>query len=213
MIEKMFRIGKKVNFSLNDIDKGHHKVTYRGVPAIKCPFDYIIYQMIVFEVQPDLIIEIGTNAGGSSLYLADLLELNKKGELHTIDLPENKEHQSLHYHSRIKLFKTGFKNYDTTGLSKFKTILVIEDGSHMYEDSLAALNKFAPFVSSGSYYIVEDGIIDNLGRKKEYNGGPIRAIEEFLSTNKDFSVDRRWCDFFGKNATFNQNGYLKRKYE
>jgi len=211
MIEKMFRIGKKVNFSLKDIDKGHHKVTYRGVPAIKCPFDYVIYQMIVFKVQPDLIIEIGTNAGGSSLYLADLLELNKKGELHTIDLPENKEHHSLLSHSRIKLFKNGFENYPTAELSKFKTILVIEDGSHMYEDSLAALNKFAPFVSSGSYYIVEDGIINNLGRKKEYDGGPIRAIKEFISTNNEFSVDKKWCNFFGINVTFNIYGYLLRK--
>ncbi len=207
----MFRIGKKVNFSLKDIDKGHHKVTYRGVPAIKCPFDYVIYQMIVFKVQPDLIIEIGTNAGGSSLYLADLLELNKKGELHTIDLPENKEHHSLLSHSRIKLFKNGFENYPTAELSKFKTILVIEDGSHMYEDSLAALNKFAPFVSSGSYYIVEDGIINNLGRKKEYDGGPIRAIKEFISTNNEFSVDKKWCNFFGINVTFNIYGYLLRK--
>jgi cephalosporin hydroxylase len=206
----MFSFDKKTRFALKDIDEGHHKVTYKGVPAIKCPFDYVIYQMIVFEVQPDLIIEIGTNAGGSSLYLADLLELNKKGELHTIDLPGNTEHHSLHSHSRIRLFKNGFENYDTAELSKFKTILVIEDGSHTYEDSLAALKKLSPFVSHGSYYIVEDGIIDNLGRKKEYNGGPVRAIEEFLSINEEFSIERRWCDFFGKNSTFNISGYLKR---
>lgn len=206
----MFSFGKKIRFALKDIDEGHHQVTYKGVPAIKCPFDYVIYQMIVFEVQPDLIIEIGTNAGGSSLYLADLLELNKKGELHTIDLPGNTEHHSLHSHSRIKLFKSGFEKYDTAELSKFKTVLVIEDGSHIYEDSLAAIKKFSPFVSPGSYYIVEDGIIDHLGRKKEYNGGPIRAIEEFLSINEKFSIERRWCDFFGKNSTFNISGYLKR---
>lgn len=206
----MFRAGKKTKFTLKDINEGHHKVTYKGIPAIKCPFDYVIYQMIVFEVQPDLIIEIGTNAGGSSLYLADLLELSKKGELHTIDLPENKEDYSLHLHPRIKLFKNGFENYATSEISKFKSILVIEDGSHTYEDTLAALKKLSPFVSPGSYYIVEDGIIDNLGRKKEYNGGPIRAIEEFLSSNKEFSIERRWCDFFGKNSTFNISGYLKR---
>lgn len=202
----MFKTGKKTKFALKDIDEGHHKVTYKGVPAIRCPFDYVIYQIIVFDVKPDLIIEIGTNAGGSSLYLADLLELNKKGELHTIDLPGNMEHHLLHSHSKIKVFE----NYDTTELSRFKTILVIEDGSHFYEDSLAALKKLSPFVSPGSNYIVEDGIIDNLGRKKEYNGGPVRAIEEFLTINGEFSIERKWCDFFGINSTFNPKGYLKR---
>ena len=166
--------------------------------------------MIVFEVQPDLIIEIGTNAGGSALYLADLLELNKKGELHTIDLPGNKANELLYKHPRIKVFKEGFQNYDSTSLADFKTILVIEDGSHMYEDSLAALKKFSPFVSTGSYYIVEDGIINNLGLEKEYNGGPQKAIKEFISKNKNFITDDKWSDFFGIGNTFNQIGYLRK---
>ncbi|MBL7748296.1 MAG: hypothetical protein JNM19_12745, partial [Chitinophagaceae bacterium] len=83
----MIGFKKDKSYKLKDIDAGHHRVTYKGVPAIKCPFDYVLYQMLIAELQPDLIIEIGTNKGGSSLYLADLLELNGKGELHTVDLP------------------------------------------------------------------------------------------------------------------------------
>lgn len=207
---KMFGKKNKIKFNLKDIDAGHHKVTYKGVPAIKCPFDYVIYQMIIFEVQPDLIIEIGTNAGGSSLYLADLLELNKKGELHTIDLPDNQEDHLLLLHPRIKIFKNGFQNYDTSGLSEFKSVLVIEDGSHMYEDTYTALNIFSQFVSKNSYYIVEDGIVTELGISKDYKGGPQKAIKEFLTNNSMFIVENKWCDFFGKNSTFNQKGYLKR---
>lgn len=198
-------------FSLKDINKGHHKVTYRGIPAIKCPFDYVIYQMIIFDVKPDLIIEIGTNAGGSALYLADILNINGKGIVHTIDLPENQEEKLVHQHPRIKLFKEGFLEYNTNDLYLYDTILVIEDGSHFYEDSLAALLKFSPFVTKNSYYIVEDGIISELGLEKEYRGGPQKAIYEFLACNKEFEIDNKWCDFFGKRATFNQNGYLKRK--
>jgi cephalosporin hydroxylase len=58
--------------------------------------------------------------------------------------------------------------------------------------------------------IVEDGIIGELGMKNEFHGGPLKAIDEFLRTNQDFEVDRHWCDFFGRNVTFNVNGYLKR---
>ena len=90
------------------------------------------------------------------------------------------------------------------------TILVIEDGSHLYEDTLAALQKFSSFVSKGSYFIVEDGIVTELGMKKKFNGGPQKATREFLKANNNFIIDRKWCDFFGPNATFNVNGYLKR---
>lgn len=65
----MISFSKQKNFTLKDIDAGHHKVTYKGVPAIKCPFDYVLYQMIITEIKPDLIIEIGTNKGGSSCIL------------------------------------------------------------------------------------------------------------------------------------------------
>lgn len=206
----MSLLKKNISFGLVEIYKGHHKVTYKGVPAIKCPFDYTIYQMIIQEVQPDLIIEIGTHKGGSTLYLADLLELNKKGEIHTIDLPENTENELLHSSERIRIFKEGFENYKTEILSNYKTILIIEDGSHQYKDTLAALNKFASFVTKDSYFIVEDGIVNELGWKKLFNGGPQKAIKEFLSKNGSFIIDKGWCDFFGTNATFNINGYLKK---
>jgi cephalosporin hydroxylase len=201
---------RSTDFKLKDIEAGHFRVAYKGVPAIKCPFDYVLYQMLIWEVKPDLIIEIGTNKGGSALYLADLLELNKKGEIHTIDLSVNKEDASLLSHPRIKVYKDGFMNYDTSSLSNYETILVIEDGSHTYEDTLAALNKFSPFVTKHSYFIAEDGIVNELGREREFNGGPQKAVAEFVSKNKHFIVDRKWCDFFGPNATFNVNGYLKR---
>ena len=166
--------------------------------------------MIITELKPDLVIEIGTNKGGSALYLADLLELNGHGELHTLDLPDNKEDATLHFHPRVKFYKEGYTGYNTSNLINYKKILVIEDGSHLYEDVLASLEKFSPFVTPGSYFIVEDGIVTELGLEKHYNGGPQKAIREFLGKNSNFKIDRKWCDFFGPNATFNINGYLKK---
>jgi len=206
------QLKKNNDFKLSGVYSGHHRVTYKGIPAIKCPFDYVLYQMIVWEIKPDLIIEIGTNQGGSTLYLADLMELAGKGEIHTIDLPHNKESILARSNPRIRFFNDGFLNYDTSLLSSYPIILIIEDGSHQYQDTVAALNKFAPYVSKESYFIVEDGIVNELGREKEFNGGPQRAIKEFLVNNKNFIRDDKWCDLFGINATFNINGYLKKLY-
>jgi cephalosporin hydroxylase len=201
---------KNTDFKLSGVEKGHFQVTYKGIPAVKCPFDYVLYQMLIWDIKPDLIIEIGTYKGGSTLYLADLLELNGKGVVHTIDIPANQEDTSIKLHPRIRVFKEGYENYDVTSLGKYETIMVIEDGSHQYEDSLKALEKYSKFVSKGSYYIAEDGIVTELGKEKDFNGGPQKAVTEFLDSNKQFIIDRTYCDFFGPNATFNVNGYLKR---
>ncbi len=198
-----------VKFDLQSVDKGHHKVTYRGVKTIKCPFDFVIYQMIVFEVKPDLIIEIGANHGGSALYLADLLNILNKGEVHTIDIANRIDPLAL-AHPRIKYFGNGYDGYDIDLAKKFETILVIEDASHMYKDTLNALEKFGSLVSKNSYFIVEDGIVDALGMSDQFEGGPLRAIREFMNVNSDYVIDRKWCDLFGQNATFNVDGYLKK---
>ncbi|MBC6369019.1 CmcI family methyltransferase [Algoriphagus sp. AK58] len=199
----------KKAFSLEGIDKGHHKVTYKGVPCIKCPFDYVLYQMIIDEIKPDLIIEIGTNKGGSTLYLADLLELQGKGVVHSIDISDGCS-QLVKDHPRISLFHQGWENYDLAMASNYSKVLVIEDASHYYPSTLGAIQKFSQVVTPGSYLIVEDGIIDDLGLKKEYQGGPVKAIEEFLNSTSEFEIDMKWVNFFGPSATFNTIGYLKK---
>jgi cephalosporin hydroxylase len=207
--KSLIKKDEEVKISVQSIYEGHHKVTYKGIKAIRCPFDYVIYQMIINEVKPDLVIEIGTNIGGGSLYIADLLDMNGKGVLHTIDIldmvnPKVKEH------NRIKFFTKGWEDYDLELAKGFNTVLIIEDASHLYKDSIGILNKFHKIVSIDSYFIVEDGIINELGLVKNYEGGPLKAIREFLPSHAEYIVDTKWCNMFGKNATFNVNGYLKK---
>jgi cephalosporin hydroxylase len=210
-VKRLKNKAEKVNITVNSIYEGHHKVTYRGIKAIRCPFDYVIYQMIICDLKPDLVIEIGTNAGGGALYIADLMDKLGHGMVHTIDIVSLAD-QLATEHPRIKLFTSGWEDYDIKEANGYKKILVIEDASHMYPDTLSTLDKFAPLVSPGSYLIVEDGIINELGMEKEYQGGPLKAIREFTAANENFVIDRKWCDLFGTNATFNVNGYLKREY-
>lgn len=209
---KIKRIPKdeEVKISVQSIYEGHHQVTYKGIKAIRCPFDYVIYQMIINEVKPDLVIEVGTNIGGGALYIADLLDMNGKGILHTIDIVDVVD-PSVKQHNRIKFFTKGWEDYNLELTQEFEKILIIEDASHYYKDTIGILNKFNSLVSVDSYFIIEDGIINELGFEKELLGGPLKALREFLPNHPEFIVDRKWCDMFGKNATFNVNGYLKRR--
>ena len=82
---------EKVKFDSSTISDGHLKVTYRGVSACRCPFDYCIYQMIHFKIKPDLVIEIGTSHGGGALYIADLMNIIGHGIVHSIDIEKKTE--------------------------------------------------------------------------------------------------------------------------
>ncbi len=59
-----------------------------GVPMMKLPLDLWIYQEILHETRPDLIIETGTNDGGSALYLASVCDLLGTGKVLSIDVTE-----------------------------------------------------------------------------------------------------------------------------
>jgi cephalosporin hydroxylase len=201
-----------VSYALNGLERGHQKITYKGVPCIKCPFDYVMYQMILNEIKPDLLIEIGTNHGGSALYMADIMDAIGKGKIHTIDI-DDRSHSLAKAHPRISFFHNGWENYDLDLTKKYETILVIEDASHEYKNTLLAIERFAPVVSKGSYLIVEDGIIDALGWTDTYNGGPVKAIKEFLPSHPEFEIDYKWINMFGEDATFNTLGYLLKTKE
>ena len=112
-----------IDFNLKTIEAGHHKMLYRGVKSLKCPFDYVTYQMIINEVKPDLIIEIGTNHGASALYMADMLDLLGKGMIHTMDIMEYPMDPLIVNNPRIKRFLGGFESYDLKNAEGFKVKL------------------------------------------------------------------------------------------
>jgi cephalosporin hydroxylase len=176
----------------------------------KCVFDIVLYQMLVSSLKPDLVIEIGTHKGGSALYIADLLNNIGNGIVHTIDITDSELSVEITTHPRIRTFSEGWQAYRIDETEAYRKILVIDDGSHLYEDVLGAFERFHPVVSQGSYYIIEDGVLNYLGYKTRFRGGPLRAIREIVARFPAFSVDASLEHFFGRNCTFNPMGYLKR---
>ena len=78
---------------------------------------------------------------------------------------------------------------------------------------MESMNYLHQFLAKGDYLIVEDGFLAGAGLDMvgARNGGPPRAIAEFLHARKgEYDIDTKLCDFFGRNMTANTNGYLKR---
>jgi cephalosporin hydroxylase len=187
------------------------KCYWMGVRALKNPFDSWIYQEIIYEVKPEVIVEIGSYEGGSTLYLANLLDLLGKGQVISIDIDRTNFKVK---HDRIIVITGDCSSQEIAGkvsqLCQGKRTLVIHDGDHSKNAVLRDLAIYSKLVSVGSYLIVEDGIVDlfkpgdSIGRLYE---GPLKAVDEFLRSNTDFIVDMEREKYI---LTYNPRGFLKR---
>jgi cephalosporin hydroxylase len=183
--------------------------TYFGIPALKSPIDSWIYQEILFEIKPDIIVEIGNMYGGSALFLAHICDLIGSGKVLGLDLSHANIHELVKKHPRITLIEGDACN----NLEQVKAricqndkVLIIEDSSHTYENTLNVLRLYSSIVTRGSYFIVEDSICHH-GLDVGPDPGPFEAIEAFLKECDDFEIDRSKEPFL---ITWNPKGYLRK---
>ncbi len=184
--------------------------SWLGINTLKCPLDLFIYQEIIYETNPDIIIETGTGSGGTTHFLASICNFINHGKVISIDT-ENTNHKShLPNHQRIT-YITG-SSISENIIDQIKSIIrekdklmVILDSDHHKNHVLQELNIYSQFISKENYLIVED---TNINHPNPTNfEGPMEAIEEFLKTNSNFIIDESKHKFY---LTFNPRGYLKR---
>ncbi len=207
---------------------------FLGLPIVQNPLDLFIYQEILWEVRPDFVIEAGTYAGGTALYLAVLLEqMRPQAKVIAIDLrprieeyveairpPAIRDRIRGIFEKRIELVvsdsaapELGAQLAERVGDKK---VLVTLDSCHNVDHVRKELELYAPLVSPGSYLIVQDTLTD---RRPEWVeriatcpgyervGGPGLAVQEFLDAHPEFQADRSREKLL---ITWNPSGYLKR---
>ena len=199
---------------LMKIQQGAMAYRYRGVALQKNPFDLAIYLLLLDRVRPRTLIEIGSKEGGSAIWFADQARLlGLSLEVLSIDL----EVPAIAAGPNVK-----FLRGDARELGKVLTpalmnalarpLMVVEDSSHLAGTTWAVLQFFDPWLNSGEYIVIEDGILSDMRVGDLYDGGPLRAIEAFLErVDGRYEVDRGLCDYFGRNVTWNVDGYLRRR--
>lgn len=180
-----------------------------GVAALKCPFDLWIYQEILHEIKPDVILETGTARGGSALFLASILDMLGAGQLISIDIvrrPEWPTHPRVTYLTGSSTSAPILEEVRrrVAGASR---VMVILDSDHRKDHVLEELKLYSPLVTKGSYLIVEDTNVNGRPVFLAFGPGPGEAVDEFLKDNPFFSRDTSRERFF---VTFNPGGYLRR---
>jgi cephalosporin hydroxylase len=161
---------------------------WRGLPLMKNVFDFAIYPMLLAELKPRTVFEVGSGLGASAAWFADSLSAcGVDGRVHSVDLVKvEAEHPRVSYtqgdcSDPAHLFDPGLMH------SEPHPWLIVEDAHH---NVAAVLEQFHRFLVPGDYLVVEDSEI-----KRE-------AIRTFLARCPgEYLVDTQFTDFFGRNAT------------
>ena len=192
------------------MDASSYKYTYNftwlGRPIIQYPQDILALQEIIWELQPDLIIETGIAHGGSLIFSSSILELiGKGGQVLGIDI-DIREHNRVEIErhpmsKRITMIEgSSVDSQIVKRVHEFakdkKRILVILDSNHTHEHVLNELQSYSSLVTKGSYIIVFDTAVEDVPEDFSWNGrpwgkgnNPKTAVWEFLKTHDEFEID------------------------
>lgn len=209
--------------------KYSYQFDWLGRPIIQYPQDMVAVQQLIWEIQPDLIIETGVAHGGSLILSASMLALNALGGgpadsfVIGIDIdirPHNRKAIESHFlFPRIKLIEGSstdleILNHIKSYVKPESKVLVFLDSNHTEEHVLRELNLYSPLVSIGSYIVVFDTVIDKApagtydDRPWSEKDNPKTALQKFLSSTNSFISDMEFDNKFLVSVA--PEGYVKR---
>jgi cephalosporin hydroxylase len=187
-----------------------------GVAVQKSVSDLFNYQEILFELKPSLVIEFGTNHGGSALYFANVMrQIGKPFKVLSVDI----SHFNLEPAARLDpdvLFVESSSTDPAVAerILSLRTefpgkVFAILDSDHSKDHVLAEMKLLRPILSKGDYLLVEDSMLNGHPVVPLWGPGPYEAIEAYEQDfPDDYTHDVERENKFG--WTQAPNGYLIR---
>jgi cephalosporin hydroxylase len=170
---------------------------WRDLPLFKTAFDLAIYSMLLWELKPTLIVEIGSGTGASAIWLADLMRMFRiEGKIVTFDCQAlDLAYEGIEYvRGDCRTIARDF-NARIVAANAGPTLLV--EDAHVNVEGV--LDHFHPVLKQGDYVIVEDSL-----SKRD-------VLTEWTDRHQEvYQVDSRFVDFFGHNVTTAQDSIFVR---
>lgn len=213
-IEEMGKDEAMFEASLDLVLKSdRHRYSYvwswMGVPIIQRPADVLALQEVIFETQPDVIVETGVARGGSVVYQAALLQMigKKDGLVIGVDIDiraHNRDTIEKHPMApHIRLIEGSSVAPETLArvralIPAGAKVMVILDSDHSRDHVLAELRAYSPLVTPGQFLIAADTILGYFkpeqaptyySRLLVRGDEPLAAVDAFLKDNADFRKD------------------------
>lgn len=168
--------------------------------------DAMILAELLARIRPALFIDVGVYRGGSSLFVAHMLDINaaaggpEDAQVLGIDRWDNAElgpdalGNVRPVHPRIVYVKGDSVAPDIIALAAEAAVVaggpvfVSLDSDHTRDHVYAEMDAYGPLVTSGSYLLVQD---TNLGHDvlPDWGPGPAEAVADWLPRHPDFAPD------------------------
>ncbi len=158
---------------------------WRGIPCFKTTNDMAVYMMLIYELQPRTIIELGSGNGGSALLLADLCAaMGLQTQIISVDKSAVEISDP-----RVTFVQSDCARWlaeATASKREFgRPCLMIED---FHGDLGGFFKKIDAILQDGDYLIIEDSL------SKQARIAEVIGKQPYL-------VDTNYTDFFGVNCT------------
>lgn len=184
--------------------------SWMGIACQKYPTDLWVYQEILFQNKPELVVETGTLSGGSALFFASLFDLMGQRQVISIDLQVRRDrprHPRIRYISGLSSTSPEVVEQLLPALDRTSRRIVILDSDHWKSHVDEELRIYSQFVTPGQYLIVEDSAVNGQPISAQFGPGPFESIAAFVRHNRRFAVDKSKEKFF---LSANHNGFLLR---
>jgi len=200
-----------------------------GVPVIQFPGDLLLIQEAIFSAKANKVIEIGIARGGTTLFLASILNLmgmKEQTKVIGVDIlisPHTREAiANSAFAEQINLIEGDSKENSTfRKVSNYihddDRVIVILDSNHSMDHVYEEIVLYSKLVTSGSYLIVMDTAIEFLDSEvmtidKPWGKGnnPYTAIRKYMKNNEGvFVLDKKLNDRSSPGAA--SGGFLRKR--
>jgi cephalosporin hydroxylase len=175
------------------------------------------YQEILAELKPSLVVEFGTNAGGSALFFAGILrQIGRPFKVLSVDI-SHKRLDPKATHDPDILFVESSSTIPAVAQrirdlrQEFPgAVFAILDSDHTRDHVLAEMKLLRPLLLRGDYLVVEDSNLNGHPIMPGWGAGPFEAIQAYENEfPNDYVHDVAREKKFG--FTFAPNGFLIRQ--
>lgn len=172
-------------------------LSWKGRPLFKTVYDFSLYPVLLWNLKPQTIVELGTGLGTSAEFLADICRnFGLQTRIITIDRNEAKFDDSA-----IEFLRADLNDIETAfPVELFRDLrhplLFIEDA---HVNLVNILKQFHRHLRRNDYLVIEDSAVK------------VNELNEFMKEKENYyRVDTYYTDFFGRNMTSATNSIFVR---